>query len=95
MGPICTSAATSASLPQAAKGSGLAGQGLFVGGNLTVDSTSGIGVGRYVDGSIVVDGNITGAGRIILSGFTFSEYQIVILELGLTANTLVRGTVTQ
>jgi hypothetical protein len=49
---------------QPAKGSGLAGQGLFVNGNFTVTAPSSVFITRNIDEpGILINGNLTGASR--------------------------------
>ncbi len=72
---------------QVAKGSGNAGQGLFVGGNLTVAPPSSVAVGRFIalPGGILVTGNFAGFNQVAVGG--------VPLRF-LTFNTTVQGIAT-
>ena len=60
---------------QPAKGSGNAGQGMYVGGNLTIDSTSSFAIGQYLAGTmsggagILINGNFSGISRFFILGF--------------------------
>jgi hypothetical protein len=54
---------------QAAKGSGLAGQGLFVNGNLTIGTGSVIAVGRAIGPfGLLINGNASGLSRLFVNG---------------------------
>ena len=57
--------------PQAAKGSGPAGQGILVQGNITVAPTSTFSIGRAIDGNaaVIANGNLSGLSRITIQGF--------------------------
>ena len=55
-------------LAQPAKGTGLAGQGLFINGNLTISAPSVFSIGRSVPYGVVVNGNLSGGTQIIIAG---------------------------
>ncbi|WP_435010846.1 hypothetical protein P12x_002132 [Tundrisphaera lichenicola] len=80
-------------VPQAAKGTGPAGQGISVIGNMSIDNTSGFSIGRYLDGFLVVDGNYSGAFRTLIGGNLLPNY--IAINASLTPpvnNVFVRGT---
>jgi hypothetical protein len=75
-------------LAQAAKGSGNAGQGLFVNGNLTVSAPSRFSIGRNLGSpptvsapipfsGILVNGNLSGASRFSIGGSVFGQVTVV------------------
>ncbi len=74
---------------QPAKGSGLAGQGLFVNGNLTVGPTSSVAIVRNNVAAIVVNGNLSGYSRISILGLPLPTYLSTV-----ATNVVVRGTST-
>ncbi len=57
---------------QPAKGSGNAGEGAYVGGNLSIDQTSNLVVTRNIpyNAGVLINGNFTGATRFSVGGFT-------------------------
>ena len=67
---------------QAAKGSGLAGQGLFVGGNFTIGATSHVAIGRNIGNilaapGILINGNFSGISRFSLGGTKYGVVTVV------------------
>jgi hypothetical protein len=81
--------------PQAAKGSGLAGQGMFVNGNLTIGTGSVISIGRNIPFGVVINGNLTGFGNWSVGGQSLSNFLFVTRPAeGLAPNVLVNGMAT-
>ncbi len=74
---------------QPAKGTGLAGQGLFVNGNLTVTAPSTATIGRNIDSGIIVNGNFTGLSRFTIMGSAGD-----IRGNPASATNIIRGTLT-
>jgi hypothetical protein len=82
-------------VPQAAKGTGPAGQGISVTGNLSVLGNSGFAINRFLDGFIIVNGNYAGAFRSLIGGLLLPTY--IAINQSLTPpinNIFVKGTFT-
>lgn len=80
---------------QVAKGSGNAGQGMFVGGNLTVGTNDSIAITSNNAGpyGILVSGNLSGYSRITLAGIPFSVFNPISSTTG-NFTLQARGTAT-
>jgi hypothetical protein len=79
--------------PQVAKGSGLAGQGMFVGGNLSIDATSTLTIGRNIPFGVVINGNLSGYSNWTVGGEPLTTFLFVTRPSeGLASNLLVNGT---
>jgi len=75
---------------QTAKGTGPAGQGVTVSGNLNVAPGSGFAIGRFLDGFLIINGNFSGASRTLIGGLTIPVYREVNASIGFN-NIFIRG----
>lgn len=74
-------------MPQFAKGSGNAGQGMNIGGNFTIATTSKVTIGRNIPFGVVISGNFSGFSRFTVGGqslpvFFFNRGGVNFLILG-------------
>jgi hypothetical protein len=80
--------------PQAAQGTGPAGQGISVTGNMSIVGNSGFSIGRFLDGFLVVNGSYSGADRSLIGGLLLPTY--IAINQSLTPpinNIFIKGSI--
>ncbi len=79
---------------QAAKGSGNAGQGLYVNGNFTIAPGSAVSIGRNIAFGVLINGNLSGYSSWTVSGVPLSTYESNLIAIIGSGNVLVKGNAT-
>ena len=76
--------------PKPVKGTGPAGQGITITGNVSVVGNSGFSIGRFLDGFMIVNGGFSGINRTLIGSIPLATYIVINQSVGVN-NILHQG----